>query len=105
MTIRKKLYTIGIRSHGRDPSARREPWREGQKRGPISMSKLKLFVLFSIACGQVFGQGERATISGTVTDSTGAVVPQVRVTVRNERTNIVNKAESNSTGLYVVPAL
>ena len=69
------------------------------------MSKLKLFVLFSIACGQVFGQGERATISGTVTDSTGAVVPQVRVTVRNERTNIVNKAESNSTGLFVVPAL
>jgi len=69
------------------------------------MSKLKLFVLFSIACGQVFAQGERATISGTVTDSTGAVVPQVRVTVRNERTNIVNKAESNSTGLFVVPAL
>src|SRR5258708_13113094 len=69
------------------------------------MSKLKLFVLFSIACGQVFGQGERATISGTVTDSTGAVVPQVRVTVRNERTNIVNKAESNSTGLFVAPAL
>jgi len=70
------------------------------------MLKFKFFVLFSVVNGGLlFAQGERATISGTVTDSTGAVVPQVRVSVRNERTNIVNKAESNSTGLYVVPAL
>ena len=70
------------------------------------MSKFKFFVLFSVVNGGLlFAQGERATISGTVTDSTGAVVPQVRVSVRNESTNIVNKAESNSTGLYVVPAL
>jgi len=72
----------------------------------ISMSNVKLFALFSVVnCGLLFAQGERATIVGTVTDSTGAVVPQVRVTVRNERTNIVNKTESNSLGLFVVPAL
>src|SRR5437763_3550196 len=70
------------------------------------MSKLKFFVFVSgVASGLLFGQGERATISGTVTDASGAVVPQVRITVRNERTNIVNKAESNSTGLFVAPAL
>src|SRR6267142_1388229 len=105
MTVRRNCIlsatapTVAIRRRG---ASRGE---KAEKRGPISMSKLKLFVLFAIACGQVFAQGERATISGTVTDSTGAVVPQVRVTVRNERTNIVNKAESNSTGLFVVPAL
>src|SRR5258708_25134471 len=72
----------------------------------ISMSKVKLFALFSLVnCGLLFAQGERATIVGTVTDSSGAVVPQVRITVRNEATNIVNKTESNSLGLYVVPAL
>src|ERR1043166_5826228 len=70
------------------------------------MSNFRLCVLFSvITSGVLFAQGERATISGTATDSTGAVVPQVRITVRNERTNIVNKAESNSSGLFVVPAL
>src|SRR6266481_6682265 len=70
------------------------------------MSKAKFFALFSVVNGGLlFAQGERATISGTVTDSTGAVVPQVRVTVRNERTNIINKAESNSTGLFVAPPL
>jgi Carboxypeptidase regulatory-like domain len=70
------------------------------------MSRFRLFVIvFGVAAGLVFAQGERATISGTATDSTGAVVPRVTVTVRNERTNIVNKAESNSAGLFVVPAL
>src|SRR5438105_14138562 len=70
------------------------------------MSKLRLLLLFSaVGSGVLFAQGERATIGGTATDSSGAVVPQVRITVRNERTNIVNKAESNSTGLFVVPAL
>jgi len=38
--------------------------------------------------------------------STGqAVVPQVAITVRNERTNVTNRTESNATGLFVVPAL
>src|SRR5260370_31473830 len=70
------------------------------------MSKRKLFAFFlTVASGALFAQGERATIGGTVTDSTGAVVPQARITVRNERTNILNKAESNSSGLFVVPAL
>src|SRR5215467_9083599 len=69
------------------------------------MSKIRLFALFFASAVWIFGQGERATISGTVTDSTGALVPQARISVRNESTNIVNRAESNSSGLYVVPAL
>ena len=70
------------------------------------MSKFRFLALGCLtASGLLFAQGERATISGTVTDSTGAVVPQVNITVRNEATNIVNKAETNSTGLYTVPAL
>src|SRR5438876_7304191 len=71
-----------------------------------SMSKSKQFVLFFATCScLLFAQGERGTIGGTVTDSTGAVVPQARITIRNEKTNILNKAESNSAGLFVVPAL
>ncbi len=70
------------------------------------MSKLRLLALSSaIATGLLFAQGERATITGTVTDPTGAVVPQATIAVRNEGTNIANRTESNSTGLFVVPAL
>jgi len=50
-------------------------------------------------------QGERATITGTVKDSTQAMVPGAHVTLRNVATNITTTAESNTAGIYVFPAL
>ena len=70
----------------------------------LKTAAASLYICLALA-GTLFGQGERATISGTVTDSTGAVVPQVSISVRNESTNVVLKTESNATGLYVAPAL
>ncbi|MBY0507104.1 MAG: carboxypeptidase regulatory-like domain-containing protein [Bryobacteraceae bacterium] len=52
-----------------------------------------------------YPQGERCTITGTVTDSTSAIIPGVRVSVRNVQTNITSRAETNSAGIYYVPAL
>ena len=66
---------------------------------------LGVLILCTAFSGILFAQGERATISGTVMDSTGAVVPQVSISIRNEGTNVVIKTESNATGLYVAPAL
>ena len=39
-------------------------------------------------------------IRGTVTDSTGAVVPGVNITVTNNDTGVVNKLVTNGDGLY-----
>lgn len=50
-------------------------------------------------------QGERATITGTATDASGAIVPGVNIKVRNERTNVTSETVTNETGLYVAPAL
>lgn len=44
---------------------------------------------------------ENATISGTVMDSTGAVIPDVAVTLTNEATGQVRSAVSNSSGIYL----
>lgn len=52
-----------------------------------------------------WAQGERGTITGTVTDSSGAVIPSASLTLRNVGTNIRTIAESNSAGLYTFPAL
>ena len=52
-----------------------------------------------------FPQGERGTITGTVTDTTGGVVTAASVTLRNAGTNIKASATSNAAGLYVFPAL
>jgi hypothetical protein len=70
----------------------------------VSTGKLLLSFTF-FAAGLLFAQGERATITGTVTDSTQAVVPGARIVVRNVNTNISNQVESNSAGVFVVPAL
>jgi hypothetical protein len=70
------------------------------------MTKLKLLCSFlGLAAGVAFAQGERATITGTVTDSTQAVVPGAAVVARNIATNVTNSAETNSAGIYVIPAL
>ena len=57
------------------------------------------------ATGLLFAQGERGTITGIVTDSSQAIVPGAKIVVRNVGTNITNEAESNSAGVFVVPAL
>ena len=62
-------------------------------------------VCFLLCALPVFPQGERGTITGTVTDSTGGVVTTATVTLRNAGTNIKTSAVSNAAGLYVFPAL
>ena len=54
------------------------------------------------ASGQAFDTG---TVTGTVTDPTGAVVPQAKVTITNTGTGIVHRLDTDSNGLFVAPAL
>src|SRR6202051_5107710 len=44
-------------------------------------------------------------ITGTVTDSTGAVVPGATVTVTNLTTNTRRSVQTNAAGVYSLPAL
>ncbi|MCC6589796.1 MAG: carboxypeptidase regulatory-like domain-containing protein [Bryobacterales bacterium] len=46
-----------------------------------------------------------ATITGTVTDSTAAVMPDVTVTARNVATGVQTTATSNQEGVFTVPNL
>ncbi len=50
-------------------------------------------------------QANRATITGTVTDSSGAVVPGVEVTATSKGMNLPTKTVSNQDGIYVIPNL
>jgi Carboxypeptidase regulatory-like domain len=60
------------------------------------------FLIFSTA---LFGQSERGTISGTVTDASGAAVPQAKVNAINIDTNIAVATVTNETGDYALPNL
>lgn len=52
-----------------------------------------------------FGQSDRGTITGRVTDNTGAAVPGATVSVVNTATNSTSTSVTSSDGIYTVPAL
>ena len=53
----------------------------------------------------VVAQQETATMNGTVSDTSGALVARATVTVTNIRTNISVKTETDDAGFYVIPSL
>ena len=53
----------------------------------------------------LFAQGDRGTITGTVTDSTGAPMPNVAVNITNTATNISVHVTTTGTGEYSVSSL
>ena len=52
-----------------------------------------------------YGQTTNGLITGVVTDSTGASLPGVEITVTNPATGVVRSATSNDSGIYIVPQL
>lgn len=68
--------------------------------------KRSLFVLLTCLLPvAAFGQLDRGTLTGLVTDPTGAVAPGVRITVRNLATGAVYETESSQAGQYTQPNL
>jgi len=62
-----------------------------------------LFLLFTAVVAHA--QQTSATLLGTVTDPSGAAVPNVTVQVSNIGTNVVREATSDAAGAYSVPNL
>ncbi|MGB9072307.1 MAG: carboxypeptidase regulatory-like domain-containing protein [Terriglobales bacterium] len=62
-------------------------------------------LLILLFVSPVFASGPTGTITGTVTDPSGAVVPKARVIVRDEGTNATRDAETNEDGDYTVALL
>jgi len=58
---------------------------------------LTLWLLTAAAC---FGQNDVATVLRTVTDASGAVVPQAKLRLDNLQTGVAASAVSDSNGLY-----
>ena len=68
-------------------------------------SRLALLFFLVLAVPGVIAQTFRGTILGTVTDSSGAVVPGAKVTVRQVATGLERNTETTSDGSYSVPEL
>ena len=70
----------------------------------LSRSFLSLAVVLLLAVSAA-GQSTTGTITGTVSDVTGAVLPGVEITVTNEGTNLTRNLITNESGNYTAPQL
>jgi hypothetical protein len=63
-----------------------------------------LFLTLSLS-GAVFAQTVTGTLSGTVTDSTDAVIPNIQVLAKNKETGLTRTVTTNSEGYFQMPFL
>jgi hypothetical protein len=66
---------------------------------------LYLLAVFLFASSLALAQTTFATITGTVSDSSGAVVPKAQVTAKNVATNVQTTTTSNESGNYTLAQL
>ena len=67
---------------------------------------LVILVALLLCCGVALeAQTITGSVNGTVTDPTGAVVPNAKVTATNVDTNIETPTTTNSDGIYNIPFL
>ena len=64
-----------------------------------------LFLSLFLASTSILSQQPTATLTGTITDQNGAVVPGAIVAVTNLATNLSRKVSTNSEGVYLISSL
>src|SRR5438105_10767432 len=72
--------------------------------------RVVLSVFFVLALGFCWGGEARAqvsgaTLSGIVTDTSGAVIPGVMISIKNRATGVVRTVTTDEAGLYSAPNL
>ena len=77
----------------------------GYQRAYRHLLVLFLFLLCLLEVPSAGAQGITGTITGTVTDATGAAIPGATVTIRSLGTNQVHTVTSSDAGTYTVPQL
>src|SRR5688500_6227207 len=68
---------------------------------PVSSSFVIALLLVCVASAQDF----RATLTGSVIDPSGAVIPGATVKVINTNTNAVKEAQTTAVGIFTIPYL
>jgi len=73
-----------------------------------SFARVCLMLLLALSLTPILARAQNSItgeLKGTVTDSTGAVVPKVAVSIKNVQTGVVTPTETNGNGIYDVPFL
>src|SRR5689334_20233881 len=68
-------------------------------------TSLRLCMFAIISCVVLFGQEFRSTLSGRITDPTGAAMPNTKVTAINNETGARSETVSTDAGEFTLPFL
>ena len=74
----------------------------------MSTRILRLVLSLTLVSGfaaPAYGQGATSSLTGTVRDSGGGVIPGATVEVKNNATGVVTPVVTNTSGAYTVPAI
>src|SRR5262245_29322640 len=80
-------------------------WEERMKQKPFAVLWVVLALHFSGVSSPAGAQTNSATLSGTVLDSNGAVVPQVVIGVSSPATGLKRQTTTNNEGIFTFPLL
>ena len=72
---------------------------------PRFRTLLVLFLLALSCAGLAYSQAVNATLLGTVTDASGAVVPNAKITITEVNTGVSRSGQTNESGNYTFPDL
>jgi hypothetical protein len=73
--------------------------------GAVKLLTLGALALSLLISPPIWAQVAGAKLSGTVTDPTGAVMPDVALSVKNLATGVTTTGKTNAVGFYTVPNL
>lgn len=76
-----------------------------EKKNPVVILLVSMLLWILLIPGHLIAQVTGATLSGTVKDESGSVVPNVAVVVKNVATGVVTKVTANEDGFYTAPNL
>jgi len=79
--------------------------RNAVNRFVTSLTSLVVLAVSVFSSCPLYAQVVGATLSGTVTDRTGAVISQAEVSIKNTATGIVRDVKPDSSGFYTAPNL
>src|SRR5438445_10386361 len=79
------------------------------RRSPFASPNLAAFVIALIGCAVLgsclaLAQGFTATVTGTVTDTSGAVLPGTAISIKNLETGLTRAVEADPGGNYRIAA-
>src|ERR1700694_1365349 len=78
--------------------------RDSKKIGVILFTFLAL-VLIMLTSIRVYAQVSGATLTGTVSDASGAIIPNAKISIHNVATGEVREVTTDAAGFYTAPNL